>query len=262
MDELIFLVEQFPLYIIVLIRTAGLIGLVPIFRHTAIPQRVKIALVSTLAMIILSSLPDSAWRELVLPDTVLGWTFLVIREASVGILLGFVTAMIFNAVIMAGEIASRDMGLAVAAEFNPDVQMTITPLSRLYIVIFSLFILALDVHHWFILALAQTYEFVPINQLNPGIELEGMLISMMTWLYMIGVKISAPVMAILFLVTAAIGIMSRAAPQVNILMISFPIRIAVGLTILAFSVGTLGSNFQKLLLKMGEDMNTLMRLMV
>ena len=261
MDEFAHLIEQFPLYILVLIRTAGIIGFAPVFSHRAIPIRVKAALVFVLAFVILPGLPAGALGGLVLPDTILGWTFIVIKEFFVGVTLGFVATATMTGIIAAGEFASRDMGLAMAAEFNPDLQAPTTPLSELYIIIFTLLILVLNVHYWFIQSLVHTYEIVPINGFHINGGLTAKLTEILSWIYVIGVRISAPVMAVLFLMTTAIGIMSRAAPQVNILLISFPIRLAAGLIILGLSVHIIGRNFQDVLLKMRENMEAVMYLM-
>jgi len=261
MSEFVDLVQQFPLYIVVLIRTLGLIGTVPIFEHPSIPSPVKISLSALLALVILPVLPPQAVQGFLLPDTILGWICLVAKEMVVGITLGWVASLVVNGVLAAGEFASRDMGLDVAAEFNPDIDSTTTPISHLYLIMMSLLLLALNVHHWFIEALLRTYQVIPINglSLQPGIHQQ--LVDLMSWIYVIGVKVAAPVMAIMFLVSAAIGIMSLAAPQVNILLISYPLRMAVGITIVGLSVHVLGRDMQTILLKMRAEMETVMRLM-
>jgi len=261
MYEFIDLVQLFPIYIVVLIRTAALIGTVPIFSQPAVPRPIKVALSAIIALLLLPVLPPQALAGFVLPDTMLGWICLVVKEMTVGIALGFVASLIVNGVLAAGEFAARDMGLAIAAEFNPDTRSPTTPISRLYIVMISLLILALNVHHWFIEALVQTYDVVPIGRLSLQAGVAEQLVGLMSWLYVIGVKIAAPVMAVLFLVSAAIGIMSLAAPQVNILLISFPIRMGIGITILGLSVHIIGRNMQDVLLKMQSEMEIMMRLM-
>jgi flagellar biosynthetic protein FliR len=261
MSEFIYLVEQFPLYILVLIRTMGVLGFSPIFSHQAIPMQVKVSLSALVALVILPAIPAEVLQSVVLPDTILGWMFLAAREMLVGLLLGFVTSMAMTGILSAGEFAARDMGMTAASEFNPDVEMPTTPLTELFIVMSSLFLLALNVHHWFLEALLRTYQLIPINHLNLGPDLMQKLIDLMSWVYIIGVRIAAPVMAVMFLLSAAIGVMSRAAPQVNILLISFPIRLAVGLCMVGLSIQFLGEGFKDVLLRMGEEMQILMRLM-
>jgi len=261
MYEFIDLVQLFPIYIIVLIRTVALLGTAPIFSQPAVPRPIKIAISATLALILVPVLPPQAVAGFVLPDTMLGWICVVAKEMTVGITLGFIATLVINGVLAAGEFAARDMGLAIAAEFNPDTQSPTTPITRLYIVMISLLLLALNVHHWFIEALVRTYDLVPIGGLSFQAGAAERLVGLMSWLYVIGVKIAAPVMAVLFLVSAAIGIMSLAAPQVNILLISFPIRMAIGITILGLSVHIIGRNMQDLLLKMRAEMEIMMRFM-
>lgn len=261
MSGFIYLVEQFPLYVIVLIRTAGLLGFAPIFNHRSMPMRLRAALAGILAFVILPTIPQEVLGAVVLPDTILGWTFLVVREMLVGALLGFIASMIVIGVMSAGELMARNMGLATAAEFNPDMQMPITPVTKLFMVIFSLAILSLNVHYWFIEALVRSYKLVPINQLSLGAGVEAKLVELMDWIFVIGLRIAAPVLAIMFLISAAMGVMAKAAPQVNILMISFPIRIAIGLLVIGLSIHVVAGDLEDVLIRMGKELEILLHLM-
>ena len=261
MYDFVELVRQFPVYIVVLIRTLGLLGTVPLFSRSSVPLRVKISISCLVSLVILPAIPETAFHGFALPDTLLGWIFLIAKEMTVGVLLGLIAAMVTAGVMSAGELISRNMGLAVAAEFDPETRASTTPLTRLYLVIFSLFLLVLNVHHWFLELLVRTYDVVPLGglSLNPGLGMR--LVEMTAWIYIIGVKVGAPVLAILFLTTVAIGIMALAAPQVNILMISFPIRMAIGLIALGLSLSVFGRNLEDIVLKMQAEMESMLYFM-
>ncbi|MDP6353504.1 MAG: flagellar biosynthetic protein FliR [Planctomycetota bacterium] len=255
------IIHAFPLYIIVLIRTTALLGVLPIFKRTSVPMRVKASLAALLAMVIMPTLPPEITMDFVYPDTTLGWTCLVMKEVSVGIILGFVAAMIAAIPIAAGEFASRDMGLSMAAAFNPETRSPVTPISQIFITLFSLLILVTDTHLWFIELLAQTYHIVPISGLDVDPSLADKMVKLMSWIYILGVKLAAPIMAILFITTVSIGIMALAAPQVNILMISFPIRLAIGLIITSLTIYSTGSQILKFIDKMKTQMMETLYLM-
>lgn len=261
MTNLYGIVHAFPLYIVVFIRTAGFIGAVPIFRRTSIPMRVKASLVGLLAMVIMPTLPPDVTMDFVYPDTTLGWMCLVMKESSIGIILGTVAGMFSAIILAAGEFASRDMGLSIAAAFNPDSQTPETPLTTLFTIIFTLLLLVTNTHLWFIELLVQTYEVIPINGLDLDPALAEKMVELMSWIYMLGVKLAAPIMAILFITTVAIGIMSLAAPQVNILMISFPIRMAVGLIVTSMAIYIGGNQMQKFIGIMQAEMINVLHMM-
>lgn len=250
MQDFYGIIHAFPLYIIVLIRTTALLGVMPIFQQTSVPMEVKASLSALLAMIIMPSLPPEITLKFVYPDTTLGWTCLVMKEVSVGLILGLVAGMVTAIALAAGEFASRDMGLSMASTFNPETQTEETPISQIFVTMFSLLILVTNTHLWFIELLVQTYHVVPINGLNLDPHLAEKMVKLMSWIYILGFKLAAPIMAILFITTIAIGIMSLAAPQVNILMISFPIRLAIGLIITSMTIYSTGSQILTFIEKM------------
>jgi flagellar biosynthetic protein FliR len=254
MQDFYGIIHAFPLYIIVLIRTSALLGVMPIFKRTSVPMRVKASLAALLAMVIMPTLPPEITMDFVYPDTTLGWMCLVMKEVSIGLILGLVAAMVAAIPLAAGEFSSRDMGLSMAAAFNPETRSPQTPISQIFVTIFALLILVTNTHLWFIELLVQTYHIVPINGLNLDPSLAVKMVKLMSWIYMLGVKLAAPIIAILFITTVSIGIMSLAAPQVNILMISFPIRLAIGLTITSLTIYSTGGQILNLIDKMKTQM--------
>jgi flagellar biosynthetic protein FliR len=163
---------------------------------------------------------------------------------------------------MGGELVGFQMGLSLAHVIDPQSGMDSSALAQFHYFLGTLIFLAVDGHHWFFRALVQSFQV-----LAPGeIHLQAGLFTAFTTLtgnmFVIAVKLSAPVMAVLLFTQIAMGILAKAVPQVNILMTSFPITICVGLVFLGFSLDFFLPYFRSLFEETGKELTgTLLPLM-
>ncbi len=215
-------IEAFGLY---LVRTSALVLGSPILGGGAGFAGYKIALIggiSTLMFTVSGSPLDGAVQPV-------QYGLFVLREVMIGISLAFVLQLVVLAVRVSSEMIGHEMGFAMASEVDP-VQGFRTPLiTHLYETLFFLGVLAVNGHHWLLRALAESYERAPIASIHFEENLPGFVLKLFTQLFAAGLTFAAPILVMLTLVSAMIGLLSRAVPQLNILEIGFTLRITAGL---------------------------------
>ncbi len=214
-------------------RTAAFMLTWPVLSGSLIPRNIQILASIALSLLIY---PTISWQSLAPHLLTESLVFLVIREVFIGLSLGFVSRFFLFAVSICGEIVSITMGLSGAQIFNPASNSRSTVLEQFQVMLASLFFLAINGHHMFMAAFVKTYEILPLSL--EALNLVGLRkIDVLVQEIMIaGVKMSAPVLAAIFLMNVTMGIIGRAVPQVNVLITSLPANILVGLGILFLSI--------------------------
>lgn len=215
-----------PNFLFILLRAGIFISLFPFFSSKAIPAQFKIGFAIAIA-IILTPIVDFKIGD---GNVVMS----VINEILFAMVLGLSVRFAFFAVDMAGQIMSNSMGLSAATIFNPEIGHS-TDISRLYSMTAMLLFFVFDAHHDMLYILAKGYEIIPAGDANiKNLMAEG--IGIISSIFIMAVKIAAPVVVGMLIANLLFGYISKAAPQMNILFISFPVYIALGFLIMFLSV--------------------------
>ncbi|GAA4015071.1 flagellar biosynthetic protein FliR [Actimicrobium antarcticum] len=225
-----------------LTRILGLIAVAPVFGNVTVPRRVKVALGILLATIIAPAVQTPTGLE---PMSMQGLLILV-QQLIIGIAMGFSMRVIFSAVELAGEIASMTMGLGFATFFNPQSQGRSTAISQLLSLITLLVYLAANVHLALLATLVESFTTMPITVGPMTGSLAQQVVMWAARLFSAGLQLSLPIVAALLITNMALGILTRAAPQLNLFAIGFPITLAVGLTMIALTLPYFATPLQNL----------------
>ena len=243
--------SQFQALVLILMRVAPILFMMPLFNARNLPNLLKVGLALTVSLVLWNvvKIEDSFF-----PSEPFGFAFLMISEFMIGFLLGLSISLIFAGIQLAGEFAATQMGLAMANIMDPQSGFSSTLIAQFYYLTALLLFLAIDGHHWFFRALAQSFHLLP-----PGtwVLREGLyqhLLGISGKMFLIALNIVAPVMAILILVQIALGLVARMVPQVNILMSSFPLTIGLGLVFLGLSLDLLQVYLKTLLEEAGKGL--------
>lgn len=224
--------DQFKTFILILMRVTSILFFMPVFGTRNIPALSKIGLSIMISLLLLPLVKiDSQF----FPREPINFCFLVIKEIILGMVLGLSIKFIFAGVQAGGHLAGFNMGFTMAQIVDPQSGIQETVLTQLYFLLSVLIFLALDGHHWFIRALTYSLEIVPPGGFFLREQLGEYLLKLSGGIFIIAVKIAAPILVALFLVQMGLGILAKAAPQINIMMTSFPLIIAAGLLILTLS---------------------------
>ncbi|MDP3272254.1 flagellar biosynthetic protein FliR [Limnobacter sp.] len=211
------------------IRILAMLATAPVFDNRTVQRRTRVGLAALIAILMMPLLPAPPVLSSVQAIPVL------IQQILVGVAMGFSMRLVFAAFEMAGDLLGLQMGLAFAQFIDP-ARGTQTPLIGSFLgVLAMLTFLVIDGHLLVIAAVVQSFELIPISANlsvvnSQSIALAGSI------MFMLALQISLPVMAAVLISNIVLGILARAAPQLNVMSIGFSITIGVGLWILWVSL--------------------------
>ncbi len=159
---------------------------------------------------------------------------MVIREVFIGLYIGFLVSLMFSAFQLAGQYFSVQTGFGINEVLDPLSQISMPLIGQLKNLVGLLVFLSMNGHHLLIDGIYRSYELVPL--VNTGRPAMGKLVEYMMYcfngMFVVALKIALPVMGTLFLITVAMGVLSKAAPQMNIMMMGFPVNIVASIGIM------------------------------
>jgi flagellar biosynthetic protein FliR len=234
-EELIFKFENF---LLVVLRVGCLLVFWPVWDNKAVPMQIK---VYTVLVIALALTPVVAPKLPPLPADWLGTLQICLRELLLGISIGLVLRFIFSGVQMAGNLVAIQMGFGAVTLFDPQSQAYSTVIADILLLVALLIFLTTEVHHLLFRLLAQSFAEVPVGGLPllPA-RLFSFLPALGKLMFQIAIKLVAPVLAVLFLTQLALGLVARAVPQIQVMIVSFPLTIALGLIFLSLALILMG----------------------
>lgn len=210
-------------------RVLALLGTAPLFSESTIPVRVKVGLAAILTIIVTPSITHP--MPAVAPGSFAG-LWIVGQQVLIGISLGITMRIAFAAVQTAGEFIGLQMGLSFASFFDPSTGANTAVLSRILNIVAVLMFIALDGHLLLLGALVHTFETLPIAQspLNPNGW--GVLFEWSKTVFTSGLLLALPLICSLLTVNLAMGILNRAAPQLSVFAVGFPVSLIIGIILL------------------------------
>lgn len=218
---------------LLLCRAGAFLYLIPPFSGRVVPK--KIRLIIALAVAILLA-PSTAWSES-LPSHSMGLVMACLGEVFVGLLMGFAVRLVFFAIEVGGEIISMEMGLMMTRAMDPFTNQQTSIISRLLYFFGIILFLAGGFHYVVLGAFAKSFHVVELGQ---GLMFQANLpevVRQSARVFLIGAQMSAPLIAVNFVVTLTFAIMGKAVPKMNVLMASFSVRIWAGLTVFMMTLG-------------------------
>jgi flagellar biosynthesis protein FliR len=231
-------------FILVLMRISVFLVTWPVFGTASVPTSAKV-LTSLIVTIVLFPIVGIHRLDAAAIERFYFW--LLMREALIGITLGFLTRFFFFTISVCAQIVSDSIGLSSVQLFDPSIQDRSTVIEQFYTMLATLFFLGINGHHAFISGLVQSYEIVPLSlkALNLATyQNVGPLVQAVT---VAGIKLSAPVFIAIFCMNIAMGIIGRAVPQINVLVTTIPVNILVGLFVMLISIPLLLASMSGLL---------------
>jgi flagellar biosynthesis protein FliR len=245
------LLNQFQGYLLILMRVGPILFLMPVFSSKSVPALPKVGLTLVLALVLLPAARIGSRPPLSEP---LEFGFFLVSELMVGFILGLSVKLIFTGIQMAGELAGFQMGLAMASVIDPQSGADTPVLSQFYYLAALILFLSIDGHHWFFRAMVESFRVLPSGEYPLTAGVYSHLMNLSGRLLQISFQIAAPVMAILIFTQVALGLIARTVPQVNILMVSFPLTIGLGLIFIELSMELLVPYLKTLLQDSGEGL--------
>jgi flagellar biosynthetic protein FliR len=251
-------VSQFVVFVMVFVRITALVVTAPVLGYQAVPVQVKVALGLFLALVFY---PIASAQAPHIDTRLIPLALTAIKEVAVGLLLGFVLNLIFVGARFAGEVISFGMGFSMANVFDPESALSVSLIGQcLYIVLLLVFLL-LNGHHFVLESLHLSYIAVPIGGLEMNTLLGEGIIRLTGFIFVIAMKLAAPIVVALFLIDVGLAVLSRVVPGIHIFVVSFPVKIAVGLTMLMATGPMIIYVFKKLLTGFEADILAIVKVL-
>ena len=213
-------------FLFILLRSSIFISMLPIIGGKQLPMQFRIGLAVFIALL-LTPIVEFDVVENAIP-------LLVVKELLLGMALGLTVRFLFMAINVGGQFISHTMGMSLARVFNPETGQS-TSIAESYGVMAMLFFLSMDAHHDIIYIFVKSYELLPGGQINIMAVVPKVL-SMMSSLFVLAIKIGAPIMVGLFIANLLTGFLYKAAPQMNIFFITLPLNIFLGFLLMILSI--------------------------
>lgn len=245
---------QLQIIILIFIRVTSFIVVSPGFSIKGLPSIAKIALSMGITLAAYSAVPVMEQEA----GTVL-FALLVIKEVLLGIALGFITKLFFTAVEIAGNFVDFQVGFSMGAVYDPSMGINASYYGKIYYWLSMCVFYLTNLHHIVIKSLVKSFESVPISSTDLGdLGVEGMM-KLLGIIFELAFNIAVPMMIVALLTEVILGLISRSVPQINVLILGMPLKIAASFVMMLVLLPTLVKNIQTTLPLMVKYMNEFMQ---
>jgi flagellar biosynthetic protein FliR len=229
------------LLILTLVRMTGMLATMPGLGQVRIPVVIRVCLALLLALIISPLVPPPQ----AMPSSMFSMAGIMVTELAAGLLMGLAVAWIIDIVAFAGQLMDTQMGFSFVQFLDPVSAHPVSVSGSVLTQITLVFIFVANLHHQMILAVVASYRILPIGQALPMKPL--LVITTMGLILVRGFQLAFPVLLTLFLVDVLEGISGKFMPQLQLIQLSFPIKITVGLSVLVIVLREFSAWLQPLL---------------
>ncbi len=228
-------------YLLVFARTGAMLMLLPAIGDAGVPARVRLAL----ALAVSLALVPVVGHSYVLPANPgpMQLGLLIAKEVTAGVVVGAMARIIMSALAVAGNLIATQTGLAYAQTFDPTMGEAGAVVENFLTLLGTVLIFATNLHHLAIGAIQGSYALIPPGQPLPTGDLAELAIRLTSASFALGFQLAAPFIVFGFAFYAALGILARLMPQMQVFFVAMPVNILVGLTLLMLVLGTLMTVF-------------------
>ncbi len=236
MDILTIPYQEYKAFFLVLIRVSAILVMFPFFSARVIPTLIKAGLALVITIVLFPVINN---KLVEFPGTLLGMAQLILAEVIIGIILGLMVQMFFEGVRMMGQMVGFQTGFAITNVLDPQsgIQVSIFA-NTAYLAAIILFLL-LNGHHILLNAVKDSFDIINVGSLGLNVGMLKKMTKISGDMFVIAVKIGAPPIAALLFTNVAFGLITKLMPQMNIMIVAFPVQICIGLFFFGISLNVL-----------------------
>ncbi|MDI6785744.1 MAG: flagellar biosynthetic protein FliR [bacterium] len=253
--------NNFEVVFLILCRVSGIFVSSPFYGSRTIPKSIKSVLVLFIALTMFPVINKIGFYKV--PTAFLEYILLIFQELGIGLIIGICATIVVNVFSISGGFYSLQMGIGMINVIDPLAQVQVPILGQLLGIIAVLIFLLCGAHHLLLIAVFKSYELLPAITISSFGPLCKNIIDMFVNSFVLGFSIALPIIGIMYILDIAIGLCSKASPQMNIMILGWPLKILIGFLTLAillptlFSMGidifdNLFNRIYKLLFEMGK----------
>ncbi|WP_041701674.1 flagellar biosynthetic protein FliR [Gottschalkia acidurici] len=218
------LLNQYQTLILLIVRVTGLFIISPIFSRINIPETYKIGFSVLLSFILLNTVegPSTPLTDLLL-------IIACIKELITGFIIGFIAYLFFSVFFIIGQIIDIQIGFGMVSVLDPQSNVQIPITGNFYQIIATLIFLVVNGHHLLIEALVSSYDYIPMGKFVFSSDMVRQIVFILGKLFILGFKISSPILVVIILADVLLGILAKTMPQMNVFIVGMPLKIMVGI---------------------------------
>jgi flagellar biosynthesis protein FliR len=230
-------------YLWPMVRIGAMLLAAPMFSSRQVPVRFRLLLMFLITWIVIPSLPSMP------PADVLSYTgfLIMLQQILIGVIMGFILQMVFGALVFGGQVVAYSTGLGFASMVDPQNGVQVPVVAQFYLILTTLLFLLSNGHLLTIELLADSFQTLPVAV--DGISRNGLL-DIIAWgsrLFAGGLLIALPIVGAMLMVNMGMGVVMRAAPQLNIFSVGFPITMLLGFALMWVSLPSVFTVFTRIL---------------
>ena len=232
-----FTLQNFELFLLILVRISGFILTAPLFSLRNVPVRVKAGFSIFIAAILYYTVPQPV------PDYagVIGFAILVVSEALTGALMGLFANISYHILALAGHIIDMEIGFSMVNTMDPTTNINTTITSNFYGYLIMLMMIITDLHHFILRALVDSFQVIGIGKAVFRPNMYELMLDFVINYFIIAFRIVLPVFAAILLVNTILAILAKVASQMNMFVIGMQLKVFIGLAILLMIIGLIPS---------------------
>ncbi|HLH08475.1 MAG TPA: flagellar biosynthetic protein FliR [Terriglobales bacterium] len=221
-------------------RVAGLLTFAPFLGSVVIPMRVKAGLVVLVTYLIypLCAPHVPEW-------TASNWLQIAVTELFTGLLIGLVVSFVFEAAQLAGQIVGIQVGFSLVNVMDPQTQVDTPVVSTFFQLLVILIFLQLNVHHWLLRGVINSFSYLPTGQILPTGPLTQALMNAAGAIFVSAVQIAAPVLFVSLVIDVALGFIGKASPQLPVLFMGLSVKTLLGFAIMIATLSLWPGRFER-----------------
>jgi len=229
-------VGELKAFFFILIRISVVLFMFPFFNTKIFPLLSKAGL-ALMVTVVLFPVVNNQMVEF--PGSVFGMMQLILSELMMGMILGLLVQVFFEGIKMMGQLVGFQTGFAIANIIDPQSGIQVSILSNMAYFVAMILFLLLNGHHILLNAMRESFEIIPVGALSLRLEMLPKIIHFYGDMFVIAVKIGAPALAALLFTKVAFGLIVKLIPQMNIMIVAFPVQIVIGLMFFGISLNIL-----------------------
>lgn len=229
--------DQFELFILILMRMASFVFAAPFFNTANTPKRLRVGLAFFLSIIVYTLHPDMNVEY----NGLIEYAGLVVIESVVGILLGAMASFCVQIIQFAGKLVDMDIGISMAQIMDPTTKVQVGIMGNFYYYMLMLLLIVSGLHQYLVAAIIETYNVIPIGGVRFGMSVYTTVLNFMSDYFVIGFRIELPIFAATLLLNCILAIIARVAPQMNMFVVGMQLKIFVGIFVILFTIVMLPS---------------------
>lgn len=256
MFEFLYYTDTFVSFILTAIRVAAIIMSAPFLGSNVIKAQIKILLSILVAMVVFPAVDVMPYGGLQTGVMMI----LIFKEILIGVCIGLMSHFLFVGAQLGGQIAGMQMGFGIVNVMDPSSNLSLSIIASFLNICMLLLFISLGGHYLVFGAIAESFRFIPLGAGDIEPLAFEYIAKLFSFVFLTAVKIMAPVLMTLLLFSSILGVIGKFVPQINLMIVGFPIKIAIGLTMMALSLNYFMLVFEKILHRYFEEIANIIRL--